>query len=94
MSEAVPLLSWNVLEHRKAAHPLPRLVFFAEAEERGCVSFQLTICFSMIRYSREKSSTKYLLSSTEDYNDHVGTQLNPSFHIMLVLRNRILKTGY
>ena len=48
----------------------------------------------MIQYSREKSSLKYPLSSTEDYNDHVATQLKPRFREMLVLRNRISKTAY
>ena len=27
------------IEHPKAAHSLPLLVFFSEAEERGCMSF-------------------------------------------------------
>ena len=43
--------------------------FCAEAEERGYVSFSLSAYFSMTQYSREKSSMKYPLSSTEDYSD-------------------------
>ena len=34
----------------EAAHSLPVLVFLPEAEERGCVSFSLSVCFSMIQY--------------------------------------------
>ena len=56
-------------KHPKAAHSLPLPVFFAEAEVRGCVSFFLFECFSMIQYSKEKSFTKYRLISTEDYSD-------------------------
>ena len=53
----------------EAAHSLPVLVFLPEAEERGCVSFSLSVCFSMIQYWRDKSFMKYLLSTTEDYSD-------------------------
>ena len=69
MAVAVPSLSQNEFEHPKAAHSLPLLVFFVEAEERGCVSCPLSVCFSKIQYSREKSSMKYPLGSTEDYSD-------------------------
>ena len=45
------------------------LDFFAEAEEKGFVSFLLSACFFMIQCIREKSSVKYPLSSTEVYSD-------------------------
>ena len=61
MPVAVPSLSYNILEH--PLHSLSLLVFFAEAEERGCVSFSLSLCFSIIQFSREKSSMKYPFSS-------------------------------
>ena len=68
MSAVVPFVLQNVLEHSKAAHTLPHLVFFAEAEKRDCVSFLLSACFPMIQYSREKPYMKDLLSSTDDYS--------------------------
>ena len=69
MPVAVPSKSKNVLEHPKAAHSLLLLVFFAEADKRGCVFFSLSVCFSMIQYSIQKYAMKYTLNSTEDYSD-------------------------
>ena len=97
MPLAMPSLLQNVLEHPKAAYPLPPLVLFAEAEERGCVSFSLSVCFSMIQYSKEKTPMKSPLRLTEDYSDQcyiTMTQLKPRFHETLVLCNRISKIAY
>ena len=69
----------KVLEHPKVVHSLPLLVFFAEAEERGCVSFSLSACFSRIHCSREKSSIIYPLSLTEDYGDPCCDSTKGSF---------------
>ena len=68
MPAVVPFILQNVLEQPKAAHTLPLVVFFAEAEKRDCVSFLLSACFPMIQYNREKPSMKDLLSSTDDYS--------------------------
>ena len=97
MPVAMPSLLQNVLEHPRAAYPLPPLVLFAEAEERGCVSFSLSVCFSMIQYSKEKTPMKSPLRLTEDYSDQcyiTMTQLKPRFHETLVLCNRISKIAY
>ena len=94
MPVAVPSLSQNVLEHSKAAHSLPLLVFFAEAEERGCVSFSLSVFLSMIQYNREKSSRNISLAQLKITVINVATQLKPRFREMLVLRNCISKTAY
>ena len=69
MSAVKPLLSQNVSEHPKDAHSLPLLVFFVEAEERGCVSYTLSVCFSMTQCNKEKSPMKCPLKFAEDYND-------------------------
>ena len=61
MPVAVPSLSYNLFEDPKAAHSLPLLFCFSEAEERGCVSFSLYVGFSTVQYSREKSFMKYHL---------------------------------
>ena len=85
---------FTVLENLKAPHSLLLLVFFTEAEERGCVSFMLSACFSMIQYSRKKSLMKYHLSSTIIIVINVASQLKPRFHVMLVLCNCISKMAY
>ena len=40
MPVTMPSLSQNILEHPKVVHPLPLLVFFAEAEERVVYPFR------------------------------------------------------
>ena len=66
---------------------------FAEAEERGCVYFSLSACFSMIQYSREKSSINIFSSQLKVTVINVATQLKLRFGVMLVLRNLIFENG-
>ena len=63
---------FTVVEYIKTSKNLtflPPLVSFVKEEERGCASSLLSVCFSMIKYNREKSSMKHALSSTEDHSD-------------------------
>ena len=78
---------YNIEKNIQKRHSLPPLVFFAAAEEWGCVSRLLSESFSMIQYNKEKFSMKHplqlkitLTSNATKLNDTHKEKLFDSIH--------------
>ena len=67
------------------------LVFFAEAEERGCIFFSLSVCFPWINTVEGNLPWNIPLAQLKVT---VMLRLKPRFREIIVLRNHVSKTTY
>ena len=95
MPVAVPSLSWNILEHPKAAHYLTLPVPFVLKQKKGVMyPFHFLHIFPWLNIVEKNLPWNILLAQLKITVINVASQLKPRFRVTLVLCNSISRKAY